>query len=175
VLEYVLLFALLAGIAFGLPLPEESVLLLGAYFLATGSHLWTTLLVCVFGIAFSDTIQYLRGRYRWRLFKEFKVGKTFIANAGFFAIFFGRFFISARTVLPFMAGAMRMPRLRFHLASLLSAVLLTALLVIGGSWFYSVLVSVTSYAPALWFALIAVLTGVLVMYGTRSQLQLLKQ
>lgn len=175
-LQYALTFLLLALTGFGLPLPEESVLLLAAYFGATGADPWYLVVAAVLGIAFADTIQYVRGRWRWRLFKDFKPGRTMVASMGFFAVFMSRFFITARTVMPFMAGAMRMPRFPFHLASLLSALVSSAVVVIGGGWFYSVLARYyPGYAVAVWFGVVMVLTGVLIMYGTRNQLQLLKK
>jgi membrane protein DedA with SNARE-associated domain len=173
-LEYALVFALLAFIGFGLPVPEETVLLLAAYFGATGSKLSYLLLFAILGIAVSDTFAYVRGRYRWRIFNDFKEGKKFIANTGFFAVFMSRFFISARTVVPFMAGAMKMPRIPFHLASILSALITCSVIVVGGGWIYSSLAAVTASVNVLWFSFVAVVTGVLVMYATRSQLQFVK-
>jgi membrane protein DedA with SNARE-associated domain len=175
-LPYILTFVLLAFTGFGLALPEESILLLAAYFGATGSSVWYLLLAAVLGIAFADTMQYVRGRYNWMQFRGFKRGRSFIAGMGFFAVLISRFFITARVVVPYMAGAMRMPRFPFHLASLFGAIISSAIIIIGGGWFYSVLAKYyPAYAVAVWFGMVLVLTGVLIMHGTRNKLQLLQK
>ena len=175
-LQYALTFILLALTGTGLPLPEESVLLLAAYFGATGANPWYLAAAAILGIAVADTLQYVRGRYRWRLFRHFKPGHKMIASMGFFAVFISRFFITARTVMPFMAGSMRMPRFYFHLASLLSATISSVVLIIGGGWFYGVLARhFPQYATGVWIGVLIVLTGWLIMHGTRNQLQLLKK
>lgn len=174
-LEYLLLFVLLVLPALRVPLPEESALLLAAYFAATGTDPWLLVLAAILGIACSDTLQYARGRFKSKLFKQFKPGKQLIKNAGFFAVFTARFFISSRMVLPFMAGAMQMPRLRFHVASIVSAIVLSTIVILLGGWFY---ILIATYFPAValasWMVLLIVITGFLIMHATRSQMRLAK-
>lgn len=174
--EYAAIFILLALTGFGLPLPEESTLLLAAYFGATGSNPWLLVLVALLGICFADTLQYVRGRYRWMLFRGFKRGRTFIAGMGFFAVLASRFMITARVVIPFMAGAMKMPRLAFHAASIIGAAIAASVEIIGGGWLYAMLETVfPAYAVAVWFGGLLVLTGALIMQATLNKLQLLKK
>jgi membrane protein DedA with SNARE-associated domain len=174
-LEYVIIFLLLALIGYGLPVPEEGVLLVAAYYAAIGDSGWLLVLFSVLGIALSDTIRYIRGRMKSKLFTKFKVGHKFITNTGFFAVFISRFFITSRTIMPYMAGSMQMPRVPFHFASILSAIVSCSVIIIGGSWFYSMLAQWTANAVVIWFALVIFVTGALIMSGTRSQLQLMKE
>jgi membrane protein DedA with SNARE-associated domain len=175
-LEYFLIFALIGLAGFGLPLPEETVLLIGAYFLAIDAVTpGLAVLTAVLGTLFSDTISYARGQFKWRVFKKFSAGRQFISHAGFFAMFFARFVISARTVLPYMAGAMRMSRLRFYLASFLGALGLSFVYLLGGRWVYWLFERLFhESAITLWFAAVAVITGYLVMRATRAHVSLLR-
>lgn len=168
-LEYAILFLLLALTGFSFPLAEEAVLLFAAYF-AASSRPEVVILTCVLGIAFADAVQYTRGRVKSRLFKQFKPGKQLIQHAGFFAVFTSRFFIASRTVLLYMAGAMQMPKFKFHIASLCSATVSTVVFVLIGMWIYSLIPA--DYAVAVWMVLLLLVNGVLVMYATRSQVKL---
>ncbi len=158
-LSIVLILLLLSSI---LPIPEESVLLLGAYFAAMGVSTLQLVLLAVLAIAAADTIAYARGAGKARMFQAFKRGRKFIAHTGFFAVFMSRFFISARVVMPYMAGAMRMPRSSFHIASVLSALLSSLVIIVGGAWIVRMLQSVTSHASTLWLAFLLVVTVLLV-------------
>ena len=171
-LEYALIFALLALAGFGLPVPEESALLLAALYISQGSSIAVMAAFCVLGIALADTGQYLRGRVASAAFAKFKHGKYFLQQTGFFAIVASRFFISTRTVLPYMAGALRMPKFRFHVASIVSAVLATAVYLLLGKYVL-MLVALVWPNPAIpWAVLLVIITGTLIMFGTRSQMQL---
>ncbi len=169
ILGLILLLLIVWGL--GAPVPEESVLLLAAVLAQSGNY-WGIVLTCTLGIAAADTLAYARGRARSRVFTPFSSGKRFIAGAGVFAMFTARILISVRTVVPFMAGAMRMPRWKFHSASVLGAFVSSAVIVRTGMWLYSQLPA--QYAPILWAALLTIITGLLVMYATRAQAHLLR-
>jgi len=173
-IEYFIVFVLLVLTGVGLSVPEESVLLLAAYLAATGSNLVLLVFAAVLAIAIADSIQYARGRFKSRLFKQFKPGKQLIHTAGFFAVFTSRFFIASRVVMPYMAGALQMPRLKFHLASILSALISSFLIIFVGAWIYGWLALVAN-AALWWMLLVIVVTGVLVMYATRNQVKLAKE
>ena len=173
--EYPLVIALLLLPVAGIFIPEECTLLFAGYLLVQGANPLFLLISAVLGIALSDTLQYVRGRLHSLQYKKFQVGKSFIKTAGFFAVFTGRFFVSSRTILPYMAGALQMKRFLFHTASIVSALLWAAMLIFGGAWLYAVLSNILLDATVIWFVLLLVLAAVLVAKATRSQIQLVKK
>lgn len=168
-----IVFFLLALTAVRLPVAEEVTLLLAAFFASLGTDARMLVFAAVMGITVADTINYLKGRAKSQSFKAFKEGQKFIARTGFFAVFTSRFFIASRAIMPYMAGAMRMPRLRYHFASLTSAVLLSTLLIVGGGWIALLLSALTSSVTSLWMSMLVLLNGVLAIISVHNQ-QMLK-
>ena len=167
-----LVFASFVTIGFGVPVPEEGIFLIAAYLVATSVRFFPVLIACILGIAVADTLAYTRGRTRAALFVKFKEGRKFIANTGFFAMFSSRFVIATRMVVPFMAGAMRMPRFSFHVASLLGALVASVIALLAGSYVYRVLALATPYVVFFWLVFVLLVTGVFIMYATRAQVKL---
>lgn len=169
----ILVLMILTG--FGLPIPEESVLLLAAWFSGSGVSIGMLVLSAALGIAIADTAGYIRGRLASKRFAQFKQGKKFMQQTGFIAVLTARFFVTSRPIVPYMAGAMRLNRFRFHSASILGAIVLSAGWIILTGFVFRAIAFLTSLASVVWTILIMVVTGVLVMYATRSQMHLAQQ
>lgn len=151
-----------------LPVPEEAVLLLGAYFVGSGSDAWALGLVAVLALVAADFVQYARGRAASAAFTKFRKGQRFITNTGFFAVFMSRFLVSVRAVMRYAAGAMRMPRVPFVIASVLSSLVSVLVIMVGGSWVYRSLLLMSSSANVIWFAFTLVVAGVLVVQNVKG-------
>jgi membrane protein DedA with SNARE-associated domain len=165
-----LLFALHVLWGVGLPIPEESVLLVAAA-VAVHTELYVPIIgTCALGIAVADTLAYMRGRAQATVFTKFGRGKKFIAQSGPLALFTSRALIAVRAIVPYMAGALRMNRFQFHAASLAGAVVSSALFIAVGGLIYGALPQ--TWAGILWTALVAVVTGVLVGTATRAHAHL---
>lgn len=166
------LFLLLAATGLRFPVPEEVLLLLaGVYAAMTG--LWGSLLAtCVLGVLCADTLAYARGRRQSVQFARFRKGVRFITQTGFLAVVMSRLFVSTRAVVPYMAGAMKMPRARFHLASLVGGAVSVLVLVSVGRFGYATLPSTA--APFVSAALLVVVTAYLVRAGAKAHLHLME-
>lgn len=174
--ELAIIFVLMLCTGFRVPLPEESVLLVAAYFAAVGAvPWWHFLIVAACGVAAADTLAYARGRGRSQQFSMFAEGREFIKQNGFFAVFSSRFFISSRTIVPFMAGSMKMNRFVFTAASFLSAAA-AAFIYVGagmvGYWLIAYFFPV--HALSAWLIIIALVTGMLATFAARSHVLLSK-
>jgi undecaprenyl-diphosphatase len=153
--SYLILFlaAALECAAFvGLLVPGESLVLASGFFAHQGVLKLDAVMAAVaIGAVVGDNIGYqlgLRLGREWLLRHGARVGVTaarlrrtevFFARHGPKAVFFGRFVGFARALVPFVAGASRMPYRQFLLYNALGAVLWTVgfvLLgyVLGASW-----------------------------------------
>jgi membrane protein DedA with SNARE-associated domain len=153
--SYLIIFAaaMLECAAFaGLLVPGESVVLASGFFAHQGILKLDALIVAVvLGAVAGDNIGYLLGARlgrEWLLKKGSRFGlrkkrlaqvDAFFQRHGPRAVFIGRFIGFARALVPFVAGASRMPYRRFVLADALGAGLWTIAFVtlgfvLGASW-----------------------------------------
>jgi undecaprenyl-diphosphatase len=152
---YALVFAgalLESAAMLGLLVPGEALVLLAGFFAARHVFDLDALIACVAaGAALGDTLGYEMGRLVGRPGLQKFRGRAGITEEriervdGFFdrhgasSVFLGRFIGFARALVPFLAGASRMPYRRFlpyNLAgaALWSAAIVLAGYVVGGSW-----------------------------------------
>ena len=117
--------------------PFVSILLaVGAVIGASGLPLWPAWLGAVLGAFAAQWLAYemafrLKGRVMrlWPLSRNTALvarGVAFFRRRGLPAVFVGRFFGPLRAVTPFAAGLCEMPRLRFQIANMASAVVWSA-------------------------------------------------
>ena len=112
----------------GVPLPGETLLLLGAAYAGTGKlNVWGVIVAAAVGAIVGDTIGYQIGRHGGRALLDRYGGlvrlnpehlaraETFFARYGDKTVFFGRFIAILRTFSAFLAGVNRMPYRRFLL------------------------------------------------------------
>jgi membrane protein DedA with SNARE-associated domain len=118
----------------GLPLPEETVLVVAGYLVWVGRLRWPPLLaVGIASAVIGDNIGYWIGRRFGRAGLERlapRVGierlaraERFVARYGAFAVFVARFIAGLRVLAGPLAGAMGLPFGRFFLANLCGALL----------------------------------------------------
>jgi membrane protein DedA with SNARE-associated domain len=136
----------------GLLVPGESLVLASGFFAHQGIlTLDAVMAAAAFGAVAGDNIGYLLGSRlgrEWLLRKGSRFGlrrkrlaqvEAFFQRQGPQAVFFGRFIGFARALVPFVAGASRMPYRKFVLYDALGAVLWTVAFVtlgyaLGASW-----------------------------------------
>ena len=136
----------------GLLVPGESLVLASGFFAHQGIlELDTVMAAAALGAVAGDNIGYLLGSRlgrEWLLRKGSRFGlrrkrlaqvEAFFQRQGAKAVFFGRFIGFARALVPFVAGASRMPYQKFVLYDGLGAVLwtvgfVTLGYVLGASW-----------------------------------------
>ena len=112
----------------GIPLPGETVLLLGAAYAGAGNlNVWGVILAAALGAIIGDTIGYSIGYRGGRALLEryghilhlnpahLARAEAFFAKYGDKTVFFGRFIALLRTFSAFLAGVYRMPYRRFLL------------------------------------------------------------
>jgi membrane protein DedA with SNARE-associated domain len=97
------------------------------------SQFWVICLAAALGAALGDWVSYEVGRYFdepakrvWPLNKRPDLvarAEKFIQRFGAWGIFLGRFFGPVRALVPLVAGIFDMPRLRFQLANVASALI----------------------------------------------------
>jgi membrane protein DedA with SNARE-associated domain len=129
--------------------PFVSILIaVGALLGASGLSLWPAWLGAILGAFAAQWLAYemafrLKGRVMrfWPLSRNEALvarGVAFFRHRGLPAVFVGRFFGPLRAVTPFAAGLCEMPRARFQVANLASAVVWSAGMlapgVLGMSW-----------------------------------------
>jgi membrane protein DedA with SNARE-associated domain len=148
---YVLIFAAMLLENAGVPLPGETITLLGGYMAGSGQlNLLGVMVAAAGGAVLGDNLGYWLGRrYGWSLL--LKVGgllhqppeqlerlrQSFQRHAGL-SVFLGRFVAVLRVLAGPLAGAVAMPYRRFVLCNLAGAVLWSGLMVtlawLGGRW-----------------------------------------
>ncbi len=141
VAAYILIFAVLLGSAFGLPVPEDlSLIIAGILVASDNAHLWLMSIVCYCGILLGDLIIYRVGwisgprLFRKKWFKRYLTTtklQTLRANLTkrtFLTIFLARHLFYLRTVTFLVCGAVRVPFSRFLLADSIAALVTTPLM-----------------------------------------------
>jgi undecaprenyl-diphosphatase len=136
----------------GLLVPGESLVLASGFFAHRGIlQLDAVMAAVALGAITGDNIGYQLGSRlgrEWLLHKGSRFGiwkrrlaqvEAFFSHQGAKAVFFGRFIGFARALIPFVAGASRMPYRKFFLYDALGAVLwtvgfVTLGYVLGASW-----------------------------------------
>ena len=125
---YIIMFAILLACGFGLPLPEDVVLISGGMLAARGVTDWTVVtLVCMAGVIIGDGIVFGLGRHFGERVKslplikkilhserEIKV-RTLFAKHGDKVIFFARFMPGLRMPIFLSAGIYRVKPWKFVL------------------------------------------------------------
>ncbi len=134
--SYAGIFGLLFLSSVGLPAPEEAILILAGYLVSTGLvNIWGAMLVAFFGVFLGDNLAYHIGfkkgeGFLRELVKRFKISPRQFSRAKSFldchcakAIFLSRFLLGARFLMPYMAGAFRLPRAKFTTGAGLAALI----------------------------------------------------
>jgi membrane protein DedA with SNARE-associated domain len=142
---YLIVFLGVGIESLGVPVPGETVLIIGAVLAAQG-HLqpWAVAAVAVAGAVIGDNIGYYIGR-RWghrlirmrglrRIYdpRRIAVAERFFAKHGWTAVFFGRFIAILRIFAGPLAGMHKMPWTHFVIANLSGAVVWVAAVVTAG-------------------------------------------
>jgi membrane protein DedA with SNARE-associated domain len=142
---YLIIFLGVGIESLGVPVPGETVLIIGAVLAAQG-HLqpWAVAAVAVAGAVIGDNIGYYIGR-RWghrlirmrglrRIYdpRRVAVAERFFARHGWTAVFFGRFIAILRIFAGPLAGMHKMPWTHFVIANLSGAVVWVAAVVTAG-------------------------------------------
>lgn len=118
-------------------IPFVSILIaVGAVLGASGLSFWTPWLAAILGAFAAQWLGYelafrLKGRVMrlWPLSRNEALvarGVAFFQRGGVPAVFVGRFFGPTRAITPFAAGLCEMPRLRFQVANMASAIVWSA-------------------------------------------------
>lgn len=111
----------------GLFVPGAVIVLgLGALAITGEVSLWALVVVGTAGAILGDGVSYEWGRagstaFGRRFDAQRRRGEAFFRKYGALSICIGRFIGPVRPIIPFVAGAARMPRLRFYLVNVLSA------------------------------------------------------
>ncbi len=130
----------------GIFIPGTVIVIAAGFAAATGVWQLTPLIIAVTGGAIvGDGISYLLGRVVARSAKTrhsvilqssyFFRARTFFYHYGGGSVFLGRFIGPVRPVIPFVAGFVRMSRWRFALWNILSAIIYSLALILGGFFF----------------------------------------
>jgi len=140
-------YGAIAGVVFlgnmGIPVPEESVLLIAGYLAGRGRlSLPAVIAVGVLSAILGDNLGYWLGRHSGRplLLRYGRVSETgllraeqLVARYGHWAVFWGRFIAGLRFLAGPLAGIARMPFRRFFLANTAGALVFVPVVTIVGS------------------------------------------
>ena len=127
----------------GLLFPGTTLLIAAGTLRATGTlPLWPVLVGAVLGAVLGDAVSYWIGRRLgprvarlWPFSRNpdlLEDGVRFFARHGGKSVFIGRFFGPVRAVIPLVAGIMQMPRDRFWVANVVSALVWAPMLLFVG-------------------------------------------
>jgi len=144
---YVGLFVLLVLGVIGFPFPEDAILILCGFLIASGVvKPAPALIVVASGMLMTDYFLYYVGRKygrkvvahrRFRKIisarREVRLEKIF-RRWGVFAILLGRHLVGLRSQIFLVAGILRMPRARFVLADAASSIVTMTIMVGAGYW-----------------------------------------
>lgn len=125
-LSYFVIFAVLIGCGFGLPMPEDVILVTGGILAAREiTHFWLTVTVGLLGVLVGDGTIFIMGRYfgprlkEWRFFRwvlspsrDELVSRT-LNKYGDKVIFMARFMPGLRTPIFFTTGLYKTPFWKF--------------------------------------------------------------
>lgn len=133
---YAGIFGLLFFSSIGLPAPEEAILIIAGYLVSLGIvNIYGAMLAAFFGVFLGDNLAYHIGfkkgkGFLMELVKRFKISyRQFLRTKAFLdchcakAIFFSRFLLGIRFLMPYMAGAFMVPRKKFTLGAGLAALI----------------------------------------------------
>jgi membrane protein DedA with SNARE-associated domain len=138
-----LFFALWLGIV-GTPIPDEVIVMTGGAVAAHGFlHPIPAFAVTYLGVVSGLSIGYVIGRYagtpvldrirrKKKMSKYMDISERLIQKYGAFALFFSYFFPIVRHVLPYIAGASRMPYGKYALYSYTTGLIWTAIFFMAG-------------------------------------------
>jgi len=140
-------YGAIGGVVFlgnmGIPVPEESVLLIAGYLAGRGRlSLPAVIAVGVLSAILGDNLGYWLGRHSGRplLLRYGRVSETgllraeqLVARYGHWAVFWGRFIAGLRFLAGPLAGIARMPFRRFFLANTAGALVFVPVVTIVGS------------------------------------------
>jgi len=144
---YIGLFALLVLGVIGFPFPEDAILILCGFLIASGVvKPVPALIVVASGMLMTDYFLYYVGRKygrkvvahrRFRKIisarREVRLEKIF-RRWGILVIFLGRHLVGLRSQIFLVAGILRMPRARFVLADAVSSIVTLTIMVGAGYW-----------------------------------------
>ncbi len=129
----------------GLPLPEESILILAGYLIwARKLRLYSVLILGVLAAIIGDNLGYWFGRrygqvaiqrYGHRISitqAKLEKAKQFVMRFGFYGVFIARFLPGLRFMAGPLAGSVELPFLRFFMANLFGALVYVPLCVATG-------------------------------------------
>ena len=127
-LAYFIMFFILLACGFGLPLPEDIVLITGGMLSSHGvTNHWVTLAICMAGVLIGDAVIYLTGRTMGDRIKRTKLFSYLVkkerdqkiqfwfSKYGDKMIFFARFMPGLRSALFLSSGIYRVPAWKFFL------------------------------------------------------------
>ncbi len=151
--SYLGIFFALALTGFGLPIPEELIVIAAGYaaFHEALDEPWLALVACISGAIIGDTLMYGIGYHfghrilRHRLFfgrspavrmQREEQAERMIQQHGLKVLFIARFLVGLRSMVYLAAGIMRMPFRRFILVEVLSATTVISI-VFGLSYRYA--------------------------------------
>lgn len=125
-LAYIIMFMILLACGFGLPLPEDIVLITGGILSSHEvTNFWVTLGVCLAGVLIGDSIIYTAGRTMGERIKKTRVFNILVkrerdekiqywfSRYGDKVIFFARFMPGLRTALFLTSGIYKVPAWKF--------------------------------------------------------------
>lgn len=142
------LFLALLACGFGLPVPEDIILITGGVLAApSNKRVLITLMVCMVGVLGGDGIVFTLGRrYRNKILrmppfswvvrpKRLRQIRRLYRKYGYWAIFISRFLAGLRATSFLMAGISQVPYRVFFLADGLAALLSVPFFIYLGFWF----------------------------------------
>ena len=134
--SYFGIFGLLFLSSIGLPAPEEVILIIAGYLASIGLiNIWGAIIAAFFGVFWGDNLAYHIGfkkgeGFLRKLVDRFKISsrqftraKSFLDHHCLKAIFLSRFLLGIRFLMPYMAGAFRLPRVKFTTGAGLAALI----------------------------------------------------
>jgi len=134
--SYAGIFGLLFFSSVGLPAPEEVILIIAGYLVSAGLvNIWGAMIAAFFGVFLGDNLAYhigfkkgegflrgLVGRFKISS-RQFSRAKSFLDCHCTKAIFLSRFLLGVRFLMPYMAGAFKLPRAKFTTGAGLAALI----------------------------------------------------
>jgi membrane protein DedA with SNARE-associated domain len=141
-LSYIAILVLLFIGSFGIPFPEEIILLAAGYVASLHfMNIIGAIVVCFVGVILGDLIGYWIGHRGGGWFKRllshenFRLVEEHFERHGSKTIFVSRFLAGIRVFFPIAAGATKMPLRDFLFWDILAALIWTPVMVLLGFWF----------------------------------------
>ncbi len=135
-LAYTFMFLILLACGFGLPMPEDIILVTGGILASHGvTNFWLTLGVCMAGVLIGDGVIYMAGRTVGQRIKHTRVFKAIVkqerdekikfwfSRYGDKVIFFARFMPGLRMALFLSSGVYHVPAWKFFILDGLAALI----------------------------------------------------